>query len=347
VRIGICTSDRSVSLQNVANDIVEVLRGKGHLVDLHLFAKVEPLFYEKYDSWLTVMTFDIVWAVPYFFITRQLKVNGVNALFYATIEGKVWGMWTREWVVRDLEFVACSQYVKRKLHEVGAKVVSVVPHGVKLKEYSLASPLGRIMRKRLGFSDNDFVVVYIAGDYPRKGHPLFAEVCRIVAQKDKSVKFVVATKDDALASYAGCENVVALDWFGKAPRSDIIALYGACDIYAQPSLAEGFGLPVLEALASGKPVIHPDYQPLSEITDKDTSFRVPVRMVEDHRGDVSTMGGIMYEHHLYDPSEFAEILLQAKEEVLKRRDELADLCRKRAQLFDAEKVYSKFEVLLR
>ena len=185
MRIGICTSDRSVSLQNVANDIVEVLRGKGHLVDLHLFAKVEPLFYEKYDSWLTVMTFDIVWAVPYFFITRQLKVNGVNALFYATIEGKVWGMWTREWVVRDLEFVACSQYVKRKLHEVGAKVVSVVPHGVKLKEYSLASPLGRIMRKRLGFSDNDFVVVYIAGDYPRKGHPLFAEVCRIVAQKDK------------------------------------------------------------------------------------------------------------------------------------------------------------------
>ena len=347
MRIGICTSDRSVSLQNVANTIAEVLRGKGHVVDIHLFASVDTTYYRRYDSWLTVMTFDVVWATPYFFITRQMRINGVRSLFYATIEGKPWGLWAREWIVRDLEYVACSQYVRKKLAEAGAKVVAVVPHGIKLEEYGLARSLGRAMRSKLGFSDNDFVVAYIAADYPRKGHPYFAEVCRIVAQKDSSIKFVVATKDDGLATYAGCENVITLDWFGKAPRSNIIALYGACDLYAQPSLAEGFGLPVLEALASGKPVIHPDYQPLSEITDANTSFRVPVRMVENHRGDESIMGGIMYEHHLYDPNEFADILIQAKEEVKRRRDELRELCMKRARAFDAWKVYPRFETLLR
>jgi len=334
-------------LQNVASGIVDVLRGKGHLVDLLLFAAADPTIFEKYDSWLTVMTFDVVWAVPYFFVTRQARTHGVRALFYATIEGKPWGLWAREWIKRDLEFVACSQYVKRKLAEAGVKVIAVVPHGIRVEEYSLAQSLGRILRHKLGFTDEDFVVGYVAADYARKGHPLFAEVCKIVARKDKTVKFVVATKDDGLVAYSGCENVLALDWFGKAPRSDIIALYGACDLYAQPSLAEGFGLPVLEALASGKPVIHPDYEPLSEITDVNTSFRVPVKAVIDYRDTSPTMGGIMYEHHMYDPSEFADILLQAKEEVTKRRDELARLCRRRAETFEAEKVYARFEALLR
>jgi len=331
----------------VARDVADVLRSKGHLVDIHLFAAADPSLFKKYDSWLTVMTFDVVWATPYFFVTRSAKTHGLRSLFYATIEGKPWGLWAREWIARDLEFVACSRYVKRKLSEAGAKVVAVVYHGIRPEEYEIAKSLGNIMRRKLGFSERDFVVAYVAADYPRKGHNLFAEVCRIVEQKDPSIKFVIATKADALEHYAGCGNVIALDWFGKAPRTDIIALYGACDLYAQASLAEGFGLPVLEALASGKPIIHPDYEPLSEITDADTSFRVPVKAVIDYRDTSPTMGGIMYEHHMYDPTEFADILLQAKEEVLRRREELEQICRARARLFDARRLYTRFEALLR
>jgi len=315
-------------------------------VDVHLFALTDPSIYKRYDSWLTVMTFDVVWATPYFFVARSAKVRGLRSLFYATIEGKVWGLWMREWIVRDLEFIACSNYVKRKIAEVGGKVVAVVYHGIKPEEYEAARTLGASLRRRLGFTDKDFVVAYVAADYPRKGHDLFAEVCRIVAQRDPSIKFIIATKDDAISHYAGCNNVVALDWFGKVPRTDILAVYGACDLYAQASLAEGFGLPVLEALASGKPVVHADYEPLSEITTPETSFRVPVRAVIDYRDTGPTMGGIMYEHHIYDPSEFADVIIQAKEEVVCRRGELEELCKQRAKEFDARKTYSAFEVLL-
>jgi glycosyltransferase involved in cell wall biosynthesis len=42
---------------------------------------------------------------------------------------------------------------------------------------------------------------------------------------------------------------------GFVPTRDLVAIYNLATIYAQPSIAEGFGLPILEAFACGCPVI--------------------------------------------------------------------------------------------
>ena len=49
---------------------------------------------------------------------------------------------------------------------------------------------------------------------------------------------------------------------GYVARRDLPALYGQCEAFLFPSLAEGFGLPVLEALACGAPVITSEAVPL-------------------------------------------------------------------------------------
>jgi glycosyltransferase involved in cell wall biosynthesis len=44
-------------------------------------------------------------------------------------------------------------------------------------------------------------------------------------------------------------------WIGLLPEQDLPAFYGAAAAFAYPSLFEGFGLPILEAMACGTPVI--------------------------------------------------------------------------------------------
>lgn len=52
---------------------------------------------------------------------------------------------------------------------------------------------------------------------------------------------------------------------GFVPTQDLVMLYNLATVYVQPSLAEGFGLPVLEAMACGCPALIGPANSLSEI----------------------------------------------------------------------------------
>jgi glycosyltransferase involved in cell wall biosynthesis len=61
----------------------------------------------------------------------------------------------------------------------------------------------------------------------------------------------------------GLEEVVRFT--GPVSRQDLLALYQAADLFAYPSLYEGFGLPALEAMACGTPVLTSDVASLPEV----------------------------------------------------------------------------------
>ncbi len=64
------------------------------------------------------------------------------------------------------------------------------------------------------------------------------------------------------AEALGLDNVI---WLGPVPEADLPALYSAATLFVFPSLYEGFGLPVLEAMACGVPVICSNTSSLPEV----------------------------------------------------------------------------------
>ena len=59
----------------------------------------------------------------------------------------------------------------------------------------------------------------------------------------------------------------ALTLTGFVPDSDLVSIYNLATLYCQPSIAEGFGLPVLEAMACGCPVCYSLKSSLEEIVN--------------------------------------------------------------------------------
>jgi len=58
-----------------------------------------------------------------------------------------------------------------------------------------------------------------------------------------------------------------------APSADVLSFYAAADVYVAPSLEDAFGLPILEAMACGLPVIASVQAGASEnITDRTTGY---------------------------------------------------------------------------
>ncbi|HTB73178.1 MAG TPA: glycosyltransferase family 1 protein, partial [Polyangiaceae bacterium] len=64
-------------------------------------------------------------------------------------------------------------------------------------------------------------------------------------------------------------------WLGYVPLSDLIALYTGADLFVLASTWEGFGLPVLEAMACGAPVVASDIPALREVGGGAARFVLP------------------------------------------------------------------------
>jgi len=338
-KVAIITSDRGISLKKVALDIGMVIEKTGVTkVKYVMRPDLNPFLYKDVSHAIVVMPFDSVHVIPYFFLARELKVNGKKVYFYTTIEGRVKMAPSDHWIIRDLEFVANSEYTREKLEEAGAVVTDLVYHGVNIDFINSFKWRRDKTRDFLGVKPDDFLVGYIASGVSRKGHDVFAQVAKIIQEKDKSIKIVVLTDDKGASHYSSADNVILVTDFGKLPNDIVAGIYHAVDLYAQPSLSEGFGLPALEALAAGRLVVHPDYKPLTEITTPDTSIRVPV-IGTDYKDEG---GGILFELHYYNPEEFANAIIQAKDLVLKNRDDISAKCVERAREFDIHKVYKFF-----
>ena len=82
-----------------------------------------------------------------------------------------------------------------------------------------------------------------------------------------------ADSELSIIEQLGLQNKVT--YLGYVPRCDLLALYANARIFVFPSLFEGFGFPVLEAMACGVPVITSNISSLPEVTGDAAYYVTP------------------------------------------------------------------------
>lgn len=113
-----------------------------------------------------------------------------------------------------------------------------------------------------------------------KNIPILLESCRLA-----KTPLVIAGKqakeiEDLDLNHPELKHLEGLDWsnvirLGFVPDNDLVSIYNLATLYLQPSLYEGFGLPVLEAFSCGVPVVAAKTQALVEIAEGAALFADP------------------------------------------------------------------------
>jgi glycosyltransferase involved in cell wall biosynthesis len=121
------------------------------------------------------------------------------------------------------------------------------------------------LRQQLGL-DNKRVLVYVGFSNPRKGLEYLAAALRSLPA---DVRLIIVGRWEAgyrasvvAAAGPAWERVLEV---GSVPDEDIPRYLSLADLVVLPSLLEGFGLPALEALSCGTPVVATTAGSLSEI----------------------------------------------------------------------------------
>jgi glycosyltransferase involved in cell wall biosynthesis len=201
----------------------------------------------------------------------------------------------------------------RAYTRIPSSLVTVVPYGVDPNTLVPGDEPTTSVLREYGLSGTPYVL-WVGSLEPRKGvGVLVAAMARLAAGGKKTAL--------VLAGYAGWQNArlippeqraqlgESLHQLGPVPEADLQALYAEATVFAFPSFHEGFGLPVLEAMAAGAPVVASDIPAIREVAG-DAAVLVPP-------GDVQQWAGAL-EDVLASPS---------------RRVELAEAGRRRAAMF--------------
>jgi glycosyltransferase involved in cell wall biosynthesis len=212
-----------------------------------------------------------------------------QVVFYGTTEGHsiidARGLDT----ARRIKIVAVSDFVKQMLEDVGVPVAGVVHHGLNMTEQRVELQYYDCLKEKFNGKN---VILTVASNDPRKGLEKLLQAHRRV-EGEREDSWLVLHSEPAdegkeykqnlveLARKHSIENLWLTKRYGRLSPGKLNALYKLCAIYVQPSFAEGFGLPVLEAFRFNKPVVAVDAPPFNEIIEhKETGILIPSQTIQ-------------------------------------------------------------------
>ena len=156
--------------------------------------------------------------------------------------------------------VTISNYSLQKTQEhygIDSARVRIVPNGVDIEKFKPTAN-AEAARQQFGLGKEP-VVLFVGSLIPRKGLPFLLDAAKKVVKEHAGAKFVIVgdgpQKNELVSSLEQANLSANFKFLSKVKEDLLPALYGCADVFALPSIQEGQGIVLLEAEASGKPVV--------------------------------------------------------------------------------------------
>jgi glycosyltransferase involved in cell wall biosynthesis len=176
--------------------------------------------------------------------------------------------------------IAVSEHTKRdalRAYNLDEAKVRVIYEGVNPRFRPAPPEAVAVIRRKYGLPER--FILSVGTIEPRKNLETALAAYRTLKEGGAAHRLVIAGKKGWLyrgffrrLREEGLEGEVV--FLGFVPDDDLPPLYGGADLFLFPSLYEGFGLPPLEAMACGAPVICSDSSSLPEVVG-DAALLVP------------------------------------------------------------------------
>ena len=175
--------------------------------------------------------------------------------------------------------ITVSENTKRdliRLFKVPEEKIRVIYNGYDKKTFRILDENDTIARIKLKYKiDTPFYLLYVGALEPKKNLvrliDAYYELIKTNRDLTNDYKLVIVGKKAWMyknifkeVKKLGIESHIIFTGF--VPQEDLVYLYNGAKLFLFPSIYEGFGLPVLEAMACGVPVVTSNISSLPEIT---------------------------------------------------------------------------------
>lgn len=267
--------------------------------NFHLYIKRFPrplgVFLEDHnipiiEGWLLKQNVDIFHGTGYFLPCLK-KIKGIvtiHGLDFAEMDAywytDRWYKNVGNYLKRADIVIAVSEYVKNsivKYYHITEEKIKVVYPGIR-KEFKKREVVNE---KILKFFNITFpYILTVATSVERKNLKRLIEAFKILKSKYKHLKLVIVGNGNIKEKLTNEIDTHKLSnsiiFTGYLEPERLVYLYNKAELFVFPSLYEGFGLPVLEAMACGCPVISSNVSALPEVAGNAAVFVDPYS-VED------------------------------------------------------------------
>ncbi|MDP8263088.1 MAG: glycosyltransferase family 4 protein [Candidatus Ancaeobacter aquaticus] len=193
--------------------------------------------------------------------------------------------------------IAISQSVREYLIQdlmVSPERIALIHNGIDFDHFKNTYTQEELqnIRRSYGLKENSQVIGIIGRLSEIKGHPHLLNACAQLYEHNKNIEVLIVGEGRIQGELMTLANDLQIDDIVhfKASEPDTRIPLGVTDIFVMPSLMEGFGLALLEAMAMGKAVVASRIGGITDIIhDKHNGLLVPPDSIPELATAIDTL----------------------------------------------------------